>query len=525
MMGLSRDDFEEYCNAIDAALASCSTESQRAMISELAMVMLNGSTISVRRSARSAIADIMCGLYSRSANLQASVVDEFCMKHFGAEPSAISFSIPKSQALEEIGYLAERFIETGDSSEFASRACSWASVKSQECANMKMEANCGKKYGRRRVKYAYVPRSGKVCGFCCMMASRDFDFTSSAKQKLHDNCLCKLMPETAKPIEGYDSKTYKDGFDLLYEGKDDSGRPVFKSGMLFDCETGEVVQREAESSRERREATLKPRRAKENEMKYGIPLKTDEAKTAITSKWFFNELGSDNAFDVAQMIDDAIASGDKNRALAAKIFVNRLSGDSPFNAAYDGKRSFFDPLTGMITFKNHRIEGDTAIHEIAHLIDFKVSIPFGKSSSTSGSFSSFLFSSRSGDSLRSMMKIADNGETQSWTELKRRIGASSDDEAEEILESLIGDRLQGVKSRLLSDMIHGASNGKVDLGFGHYDESGNSYWDNRTRVLELWADYFSTLIMRPDELALISELFPTETSIMNEMLEVIADEI
>ena len=78
----------------------------------------------------------------------------------------------------------------------------------------------------------------------------------------------------------------------------------------------------------------------------------------------------------------------------------------------------------------------------------------------------------------------------------------------------------------LADIVHASSNGKVDIGAGHYkDNNGGSYWNDRTRVVETWADYFTALIANPDEAALILELFPMETAIMNEMLEVIADEI
>ena len=77
-------------------------------------------------------------------------------------------------------------------------------------ANEEMTANAGS-----AARYAYIPSSPEICGFCCMMASRGFDFTYEAQDKLHDNCSCKKIPETDKKrIGSYDPEPYRERYEL-----------------------------------------------------------------------------------------------------------------------------------------------------------------------------------------------------------------------------------------------------------------------------------------------------------------------
>ena len=129
----------------------------------------------------------------------------------------------------------------------ARRLLAKVSELARGAANEKMAATCG-----RKVKYAYVPQSAKVCGFCCMMASRGFDFRSDAKPKLHKHCDCKLIPEQgAGLLADYDPGVYEEGYRRLFVGYavDGTGNkvPRFKEPFSYDATSGEIIRRERSS--------------------------------------------------------------------------------------------------------------------------------------------------------------------------------------------------------------------------------------------------------------------------------------
>lgn len=79
-------------------------------------------------------------------------------------------------------------------------------------------------------RYARVPSGGETCGFCLMLASRGFVYTSEdAAGHAHANCDCRIVPgfEGLK-VEGYDPSAlysdYLDGKFGTFESKRGSGR-------------------------------------------------------------------------------------------------------------------------------------------------------------------------------------------------------------------------------------------------------------------------------------------------------------
>ena len=228
-MAVSSDDFNRYCRAIEAALGSCATPKQVEKIATLAEVMANGSTLEARNAARNSIAETLQGLYSRSANLQAAAVDDFCRSVLGISPSPMAFSMPKEQALQQIGYIAGELFENGDARSFSMRACDWVTKKATPVANQKMEANCERAYGKGKVRYALVPAGGDICTFCIMLASRGFVYKSGVKFKTHDHCTCKLMPNTKGAIDGYDPDAYYD----KWKSSDSDGTKLHNSNVVL----------------------------------------------------------------------------------------------------------------------------------------------------------------------------------------------------------------------------------------------------------------------------------------------------
>ena len=86
-------------------------------------------------------------------------------------------------------------------------------------ANRTMAENCA----RDGVRYARVPRGSETCGFCIMLASRGFVYTTpEAAQHSHDGCDCKVMPGfDGTEVEGYDPDTM---YDLYREARERAER-------------------------------------------------------------------------------------------------------------------------------------------------------------------------------------------------------------------------------------------------------------------------------------------------------------
>lgn len=110
-------------------------------------------------------------------------------------------------------------------------------------ANRTMAENCA----RDGVRYARVPRGAETCGFCIMLASRGFVYTTpEAASHAHDGCDCKVVPGfDGTEVEGYDPDSM---YDLYREARERAGR-----------KTDHEISREIESILVERDAMLNKR--------------------------------------------------------------------------------------------------------------------------------------------------------------------------------------------------------------------------------------------------------------------------
>ena len=123
------------------------------------------------------------------------------------------------------GFLAENF--SGEPQEQAVRRCVGNLARDQvkRQANRTMAENCA----RDGVRYARVPVGAETCGFCIMLASRGFAYTTpEAASHAHDGCDCKVVPGfDGVEVEGYDPDAlydlYSDARDRVEER---GGRPA-----------------------------------------------------------------------------------------------------------------------------------------------------------------------------------------------------------------------------------------------------------------------------------------------------------
>lgn len=101
-------------------------------------------------------------------------------------------------------------------------------------ANRAMAENCV----RDGVRYARVPRGSETCGFCVMLASRGYVYTTpEAAQHSHDGCDCKVMPGfDGAEVEGYDPDSM---YDLYREARE---RAEHKTNGEISREIEKIVQ-------------------------------------------------------------------------------------------------------------------------------------------------------------------------------------------------------------------------------------------------------------------------------------------
>lgn len=90
-------------------------------------------------------------------------------------------------------------------------------------ANQAMRASAS----RDGVRWARVPMGGETCAFCAMLASRGFVYHSAESagegDHWHRNCRCKVVPETAGGVEGYDPEEWYGRWKRMEEIDSDPG--------------------------------------------------------------------------------------------------------------------------------------------------------------------------------------------------------------------------------------------------------------------------------------------------------------
>lgn len=104
---------------------------------------------------------------------------------------------------KEVRYQAGKLVD-GATTAFVRQVALCASDQVSRRANATMRLNAS----RDGVRWARVPMGGETCTFCAMLASRGFVFrsarTAGKGDHWHRGCRCKVVPETAGAVEGYD---------------------------------------------------------------------------------------------------------------------------------------------------------------------------------------------------------------------------------------------------------------------------------------------------------------------------------
>lgn len=202
-MALSRQALSDY-DATLSKVERAAADYVRRRVDAYMASYPDASVADVRDFAIGVINDAV-GVYGDAASTAAAdLYDELAEASPETLPTAtVDTSDVSGYVDREVRYQAGKLVG-GAPTEFVRQVALCASDQVARRGNATMRLNAS----RDGVRWARVPMGGETCTFCAMLASRGFAYRSakSAGQgdHWHRNCRCKVVPETAGSVEGYD---------------------------------------------------------------------------------------------------------------------------------------------------------------------------------------------------------------------------------------------------------------------------------------------------------------------------------
>lgn len=145
----------------------------------------------------------------QAQTLAADLFDEICGAEGIDATSDVFDDVIDDQLMEEkVRYYASD-LKDDDWQGYEGELSDLAAYYVKRSAFENMVRNCD----RNNVRYARVPRGGETCGWCMMLASRDFIYSSEemASHGMHPHCDCIVVPgkKGVTYIEGYDPESLR----------------------------------------------------------------------------------------------------------------------------------------------------------------------------------------------------------------------------------------------------------------------------------------------------------------------------
>lgn len=155
-------------------------------------------------------ASLAADLYDQIASLAGKDLD----------PAQPVNEYPDGEPWSYAGYAASKELDGDEPDEaaFADMIAAKAAQRVTLAANRTVEENAGRERDRDAgIRWARVPTGKNPCGFCIVMASRGFVYSSQAAagdglgpyNSYHDHCTCKAIPGfDGMQLDGYDDAGY-----------------------------------------------------------------------------------------------------------------------------------------------------------------------------------------------------------------------------------------------------------------------------------------------------------------------------
>ena len=220
-MALSRQALNDY-DATLSRVERAAADYVRRRVDAYMASYPDASVADVRDFAIGVIDDAVGAYGDAASTAAADLYDELAEASPKTLPTAtVDTSDVSAYVDREVRYQAGRLAD-GASTEFVRQVAMCASDQVSRRANATMMRNVE----RDHVRYARVPMGGETCTFCAMLASRGFAYKSAKAAgegaHWHRNCRCKVVPETAGVVDGYDPDEWYGRWQAMEELDDNS---------------------------------------------------------------------------------------------------------------------------------------------------------------------------------------------------------------------------------------------------------------------------------------------------------------
>ena len=88
------------------------------------------------------------------------------------------------------------------------------------------------------------------------------------------------------------------------------------------------------------------------------------------------------------------------------------------------------------------------------------------------------------------------------------------------IQNEINHRFSKTQRRELSDILNGATNGRIDCGFGHFERG---YWTQETLATEAFAGMTAATIANPEGLTIVKQYLPQSYGVYKEIIDFLVD--
>lgn len=202
-MQVSKDRLERYRGELSSA-ANDAAEFMSDYYDALRASHPNSSVAELRNMAIKSIKQALNAFSPQAGELAGELFDEIVRAEGVRARFRYQQAIEQVLVEKKVHYLAQHLVD-GNKQKFIDACTTLTRFYVHREANMNMYRNVA----RSNIRWARVPSGAETCGFCFMLSTRGFDYTSEGAagglgHKFHLHCDCIIVPGTKKTIiEGY----------------------------------------------------------------------------------------------------------------------------------------------------------------------------------------------------------------------------------------------------------------------------------------------------------------------------------
>lgn len=202
-MQVSKDRISQYRKELDSA-ANDAAEFMSDYYDALRAANPNSSVAELRNMAIKSIKQALNAFSPQAGELAGELFDEIVKAEGVKARFRYHKTIEQGLVEKKVHYLAKDLVD-GNNQKFIDACATLTRFYVHREANTNMYRNVA----RSNIRWARVPSGTETCGWCFMLSSRGFDYTSELKagglgHKFHLHCDCIIVPGTKETtIDGY----------------------------------------------------------------------------------------------------------------------------------------------------------------------------------------------------------------------------------------------------------------------------------------------------------------------------------